>query len=130
MPRGEFRRVFCVGWFVVKLPRWKNFSQGRRCNRWERESWQVWRPRFGWTSLCPVLIADQCGFIVVMRRAKQPVTEEDLARFHESRPYPDYLVECKEADHGYLDGQVVTLDYAYPDEELVTTQRAYYLGFR
>ena len=64
-----------------------------------------------------------------MRKAKQPVTDEDLEAFHEDRPYPDYIVECKESDHGYLDGRVVTLDYGYPDEDMVAAQRTYYRGF-
>lgn len=64
-----------------------------------------------------------------MRRAKQPVTEDDMDAFHENRPHPDYMVECKASDHGYLDGQVVTLDYGYPDQDMVSAQRDYYRRF-
>lgn len=107
MPRGAFRRVFLIGPLAVKLPRWKHFSQGRRCNRWEREMWQVWRPRFEWVHLCPVLFGDRFGFILVMRRAQQPLTDEELTAFLEIQIYPGDTAECKADDHGHLDGDLL-----------------------
>ncbi len=129
MPHGVFRRVLLVGPLAIKFPRWKYFSQGRRCNRWEREMWRVWKPRFEWTHLCPVLLADRLGCVVVMRRAQQPITEQEMDAVLNDHPYPGDTAECKEADHGRLDARIVAVDYGLPDEDMVEERRAYYRGF-
>ena len=87
--------------------------------------WTVWRPIYGWTSLCPVLFADPLGILVVMPRADQPVTREEVDALPDY--YPDITSETKVEDHGRVAGKVVALDYGLPDRDLVETRRAYYL---
>jgi hypothetical protein len=78
MPYGVFRRVILIGRFVVKVPRVRAGLSGRRCNRWGREMWRTWRAVFGWENLCPITFADPLGLVVVMPRASQPVTFEEV----------------------------------------------------
>jgi hypothetical protein len=66
MPHGVFRRVIVLGRVALKFPRPYEFARGMRCNRWEREMWYVWRAKYGWENLCPILFADPFGFFVVM----------------------------------------------------------------
>ena len=125
MPAGVFRRVLLIGRFAIKIPRLRNASQGLRCNRWEREMWRTWRPVFGWQNLCPIEFADPLGFVVVMPRAAQPVTEEEVDGAAGDY-YPDITSELKPADFGRVSGCVLALDYGLPDAEDVRERRAYY----
>jgi hypothetical protein len=128
MPRGNFRYVIRVGRFTVKLPTPRFWRHARCCNRWEREMWCVWRLRFKWECLCPVLFADRFGFAVVMRRAEQPVTVEEIEEVAEPL-YPDVTCEWKPADCGRIDGRIVALDYGLPDNDAMRERREYYRTF-
>jgi hypothetical protein len=91
--------------------------------------WRVWRPEFGWNNLCPIKWADPMGFVVVMRRASQPVTFEEIVEA--DRDYhPDITSETKPEDFGRVDGHVVVLDYGLWDASDVEERRDYYKGFR
>jgi hypothetical protein len=87
--------------------------------------WRIWRPVFGWTNLCPVTFADPLGLLVVMPRAAQPVTFEEVVA---ATPdcYPDTTCETKPEDFGRLGDRVVALDYGLPDADMVCERRAYY----
>ena len=87
--------------------------------------WHQWRPVFGWKNLCPVVFADPLGMIVVMPRAEQPVTFQELL---DAAPddYPDTTTETKSADFGRINGSVLALDYGLPYAEAVAARRAYY----
>ena len=124
MPNGEYRRVVFIGTLAWKFPRWKHFGKGMRCNRWEREMWQIWRPIYGWPSLCPVLFADPIGLLVVMPRAEQPVTRQDVDALPDC--YPDITSETKVEDHGRVNGRVLALDYGLPELDTVNERRADY----
>lgn len=126
MPSGVFRQVILVGRFAVKLPRFRNVSSGLRCNRWEREMWRIWRPIFRWKNLCPIKYADPLGVLVVMPRAAQPVTPEDVVAATPDY-YPETTSETKPEDFGRLGGCVVALDYGLPDADMVRERRAYYV---
>ena len=125
MPKGAYRRVLLVGRFAWKFPRLRNFREGMRCNRWEREMWRIWRPTFGWESLCPVVFADPLGLLVVMPRVDQPVSQEDV-EIGRGDPYPAPTGEWKPDDHGRLDGKVVVVDYGIWAQDDVERERAYY----
>lgn len=125
MPLGAFRRVFLVGDLALKFPRCLGIASGLRCNRWEREMWNTWRPAFGWENLCPVLFADPFGLLVIMPRAEQPVTFEDVVAATPDY-YPDTTTETKPADFGRVANNVVALDYGLPDADMVAARRAYY----
>jgi hypothetical protein len=116
MPSGAFRFVLLLGAFAFKFPRYRNIGAGMRSNRWEREMWQKWQPIFKWTTLCPVYFADPAGFLVIMPRALQPVSREEV----EAMPdyYPAITSETKVEDHGRLGLRVVALDYGLPDQNL------------
>jgi hypothetical protein len=124
MPCGAFRYVILIGALAVKIPRLRNFSGGMRSNRWEREMWQKWRPIFRWQTLCPVYLADPAGLFLVMPRAKQPVTSEDVDALPDY--YPSVTSETKAEDYGRLGPDIVTLDYGLPYTEDVIRQRQYY----
>ena len=126
MPSGVYRRVVLVGRFAIKVPHFHNCVSGLRCNRWEREMWQTWRPLFGWQNLCPITFADAFGLVVVLPRATQPVAVEEV---DEARGdyYPDITAETKPADFGRVGGRVLALDYGLPDGRAVRQRRAYYL---
>ena len=127
MPYGVYRRVFLMGRFAIKIPRLRRIVSGLRSNRWEREMWYRWRPIFGWTNLCPIILADPFGFVVVvMSRACRPVTMEEII---ESDPddYPDITSEMKPADFGRIGNLIVALDYGLTDADNISARRAYLL---
>jgi hypothetical protein len=121
--RGSFRTVLLVGPFAVKVPEWHRASKGRRCNRWERETWRTWRPRFKWQNLCPIWFADPLGCVVIMARASAVTFDEIVAADRDD--YPDINVEYKPDNWGRLRGRVVCFDYGLSDEASVQERRAY-----
>lgn len=89
--------------------------------------WRTWRPKFGWTILCPIKFADCVGVVVIMPRAEQPVTVEE---FQAADPddYPDITSEWwKVEDFGRIEGRTVALDYGLADADAVQERRAYYV---
>ena len=125
MPSGAFRRVILLGRFAIKLPRWRNLFYGIRCNRWEREMWRTWRPIFGWQNLCPITFADPLGLVVVMPRALQPVSFEEVVRATPDY-FPDITAEAKPEDFGRIGSQVFALDYGLPYVDAIAERRAFY----
>ena len=89
--------------------------------------WRTWRPIFGWKNLCPIKFADPLGIFVIMARAAQPVTFEEVVAATPDY-YPDITSETKPQDFGRLDDRVLALDYGLPDADMVTERRAYYLS--
>ena len=125
MRSGVYRIVFFIGRTAFKVPRLRNLFQGMRCNRWEREVWQRWRPIFGWENLCPIKFADPFGFLVAMHRASQPITFDEVVAAHRDY-YPSVTMEMKPENFGRIAGEVVVLDYGLHEQSLVTNQRTYY----
>ena len=123
---GAFRTVLLVGRIAIKLPHLRHAAAGMRSNRWEREMWRIWRPIFEcWTNLCPILFADRFGFIVVMMRASQPVTIDEIEA-EDPDCYPDIDVEFgKSANFGRFKGRIVAVDYGLWDESAVRVRREY-----
>jgi hypothetical protein len=87
--------------------------------------WRIWRPKFEWPHLCPIILADPIGFVVVMPRAIQPVTFEDICAATGDY-YPDVHAEPKPSNWGRLGEKVVILDYGLPDAGDVAERRACY----
>lgn len=88
--------------------------------------WFIWRPIFNWKNLCPVVFADPTGFLLVMRRAEQPVSFVDIAEANKAYDYyPDIDVEYKPENWGKLDGKLVCLDYGIAGGEFVVERRKY-----
>lgn len=118
---GNWRRVILCGAYAIKLPASEdpNMAVQARClNRWEMELWDLWRPRFGWTNLCPVAWGTPDGNVLIMLRTVQDVTETEIReiedRWLENGPYPSPTTESKPEDWGRLpSGEVVALDYGY-----------------
>lgn len=129
MPQGNWRRVLLIGPFAVKIPRGERAAGAMCLNRWEHEMWSVWRPRFGWQHLCPVLWCDPSGRILIMRRATLDATDEEIKALDLALDLcPEPTCEYKPEDWGHLDGRLVVLDYGYAchSDEEITNQRAYY----
>jgi hypothetical protein len=125
MPYGVFRRVVLIGPWALKFPRLNALLPGMQCNRWEREMWQVWRPIFHWSNLCPVLASDPLGLVVVMPRAFQPVSREEVEAA-DPDDYPSITAETKPDDYGRIGTKVFALDYGLPDKKMTGERRAYY----
>ena len=87
--------------------------------------WYRWRPVFGWESLCPILFADPLGLVVVMPRAQQRVTLEEIQA---ATPvyFPEPTYETKAEVFGLVNGRVVALEYGLPERDTVTKMREYY----
>jgi hypothetical protein len=133
MPDGTKRDVILSGPYAIKVPRPDRQDAARCLNRWEAEQWNIWRPRFGWTCLCPVLWAAPDGNLLVMQRATQDVTAAEIAAIENSDDHPRPSCESKPEDWGRLDdGRVVMLDYGYACEsdDAIRAERAYLEGFR
>mgnify|MGYP003653594499 CR=1 FL=1 len=129
MPAGVYRRVFIASRWAIKIPRIKNIISGARCNRWEAEIWKKWRPIFGWEHLCPVQFCDPLGLIIVMDRAFQPVTFEEVKSANDLRYsdyYPDVDLEYKPENWGIVAGKMVCVDYGIDDSEHILKKRRYY----
>jgi len=124
MECGAYRCVFCFGIFAIKLPRVSKLFKGLRCNRWEREMWKKWRLIFRWKNLCPIVLSDPTGFFLLMRRAEQPVSFDDI-KCADIDYYPDIDVEYKPENWGMIEGMVVCLDYGIAEADLVIQRRAY-----
>jgi hypothetical protein len=71
--------------------------------------WRTWRPVFGWNNLCPIVFSDPVGIVVVMPRATQPVTLEQVVAATPNY-YPDTTSETKPADFGLVGNRVLALD--------------------
>ena len=127
MQCGVYRCVLCIGNIAIKLPRITRLIKGLRCNRWESEMWKVWRPIFGWENLCPVIIAGPAGIFLLMRRAAQPVTFEEVKRINteDYDYYPDINVEYKPENWGKVENKLVCLDYGIEDKNLIKERRSY-----
>jgi hypothetical protein len=91
--------------------------------------WRIWRPKFQWTNLCPVKFASPWGLILVMARAEQPVTSEEIEA-SDSDDYLDIDVEYDKPENwGRLNGAIVAIDYGLWDAQAVHDRREY-LGTR
>jgi hypothetical protein len=132
MPQGSKREVILSGPYAIKVPRPDRQAAGSCLNRWEAEMWSIWRPKFHWTYLCPVVWAAQDGNVLVMQRATQDVTAAEIAAIENNDDHPRPSCESKPEDWGRLeDGRVVMLDYGYAcdNEDAIQEQRAYYERF-
>lgn len=109
---GISRTVFLVGRYAIKVPcgryGWAKWLRGLLANMQERSF-----GRAGYEGFCPVLFADPLGFVVVMRRADPLDRELSDAEFEAFVNRDGYIlpVENKSDSFGYLDGQVVAVDY-------------------
>jgi hypothetical protein len=120
---GAYRRVVRVGDFAHKSPRFTKeeneelYEAARRCNLWELETWINWRPKFGWTCLCPVWVHPENPDVVVMPWASEPATREEVDAAMDA-VHPPPHVEKKLQDWRRWNGQIVTVDYglAHPAE--------------
>jgi hypothetical protein len=112
--RGVTRYVIMVGPWALKFPRinygWAMFLRGLLGNMQEA----VWG-RSGWPGICPVVFAVPGGFLTVQRRVRVMTDEEfaafDFKAFTRRKGYR-IPTERKSDSFGWLDGQVVAIDYA------------------
>ena len=126
MTSGEFRNVFFFGMYATKVPRFTNFVKGMLCNRWEYEMWHHWRPIFSWENLCPIKYSAPFGLFLIMIRAEQPVTFDEITKSNDALDYyPDIDVEYKSENWGRVDGKLVCLDYGLEDRLLIIKRRKY-----
>src|SRR5258706_2671275 len=126
---GSNRRVVVTKRYEIKLPRVRHPGCGMRSNRWERELWRRWRPAFpAWKHLCPVLLADPFGLVVVMQGALPSDTPGivDEAIEHDADCYPLPTVEFRAEEYGIASGQAVCFDYGLADADMVREKRAHY----
>lgn len=88
--------------------------------------WNVLRPHFGWENLCPVLFFDGIGLMLVMRRAEQPVSFDEVVQADQDYDYyPDIDVEYKPENWGRIGVSIVCLDYGLDALEDIRKRREY-----
>jgi hypothetical protein len=119
--RGTSRLVICIGKFAVKIAR---NAEGRRCNLDEAKRWRQVKPKRR-TMLCPVLATAPYGVALMMPRAR-PTSQAEADWLLKTGGYPDWdydgigdeghPFEWSAGDWGWLDGKLVALDYAAPEE--------------
>jgi hypothetical protein len=113
---GSYRVVLLVKRWAIKFPRansWQRFQEGLLANRQERKL-----ARNGWPELCPVMLADPLGLILVMPKAR-PLTNEEWANLGPFGPIelftrPTEIIpgEAKRSSVGILDdGRTVIINY-------------------
>jgi hypothetical protein len=125
---GEWRDVHLIGDFAIKVP-------GNRCpedqamclNRWEHEMCTVWRDRFKWEHLCPVVWCEPAGRILMMQRGTSDATHDEIDAIYD-RYYPSVGCESKTKDWGHVEGKLVVFDYGFDcwTESAMEAQRRYY----
>jgi hypothetical protein len=126
MASGEFRTVFFFGMYAIKIPRFTNIVKGMLCNRWEYEMWHHWRPIFNWENLCPIKYSSPFGLFLIMTRAEQPVTFDEITKSYDALDYyPDIDVEYKPENWGKVSGKLVCVDYGLEDRSLIIKRREY-----
>jgi hypothetical protein len=89
---------------------WRGFLLGLLANMQERLFWET-----RWPQLCPVVASTPGGFLLIARRARV-MTRDEFARFDFAgftRRTDGSLVpaEAKADSFGWLDGEVVAVDY-------------------
>lgn len=113
---GTYRFVVLFHRWGIKFPRtssWRHFSQGLLANKRERRY-----ARNGWPQLCPVLLSDPLGLVLVMPRAR-PLTDQEWTNLGPFGPIDLYTLdveiipgEAKRSSVGVLDdGRTVIIDY-------------------
>jgi hypothetical protein len=120
---GTTRLTICLGRYALKLPRG---LLGCVANYGERVEWKRATPERR-KMLCPLLWAAPFGLVNVMRRAIKLTWDEQQALLdNDGFPDWDYMppgpsepFEYKESDWGYLNGQLVALDYPARDVERI-----------
>jgi len=109
---GSTRIVFLIGNYAVKLPNvceWRLFLHGLLANMTEVRCGGVVEDGFA-----PVLWHLPAGFGLVMQRARVLTDEEFQALdFEMWRDRGDYVIgaEPKSNSLGWIDGQIVAIDY-------------------
>ncbi|MBI1408147.1 MAG: hypothetical protein GC145_18700 [Caulobacter sp.] len=118
--RGVTRLVILAGPWAIKAPRpdygWRLFLHGLLCNMTEAV--------FGRSALegfCPVVWHIPGGWLLVQRRARVMTEAEfatfDVAAFCDRETY-QIAAETKADSFGWIDGQVVAIDYGEPPHRL------------
>lgn len=109
---GITREVFIIGNYAIKIPSvrsWKGFLWGLLANMQEKVWWGCRDTR-----LCPVLFSLPSGFLAVMPKVKVMTDDEfdgfDHQTFINQPPYR-IPVESKSDSFGWLDNEVVAIDY-------------------
>lgn len=117
LTNGATRYVLLIGSWAIKVPYlkfgnyqytgWIAFLNGLLANLQEAQFSATKDPR-----LCPVIFHVPGGFLNIMRRAEvltEGISEEEYEKFQEGAFHVP--VECKGDSFGYLNGQLVAIDY-------------------
>ena len=111
--------VIIIGPWAFKFARGE---RGRRCNRFEVDLYRR-VDAHRQAKLCPVLWCARSGTVLITR-AVVPLTQAERDDLEERDAFPDWdyrglgdepePFEYKASDWGWLDGELVALDYAAP----------------
>lgn len=111
--RGFNRTVILTKNWAIKLPtcrNWRDFLFGLLNNMNEAKLGSAGKP-----GLCPVAWASWGGFVVVMPRAEICQAEGfDWGAAHRFLETHLISAECKPDSFGYLNGELVCVDYGWP----------------
>src|ERR1019366_10644290 len=101
---GVTRKVLLTNRYAFKVPNWTTWRQflwGLLSNMQERAF-----SRLAWPILCPVLLSDPWGFLVVMPRCDL-APDGSLAQLSDLYGWEDAPTDDKPENFGYLAGQLV-----------------------
>jgi hypothetical protein len=109
---GTTRQVLLLGCLAIKVP---NFTEWRLCLLGLLANMQEAAfSRSGWPELCPVIFSLPGGFLNVMKRAEPMTSEqfdEEALKKWVDRDGHTIPVEIKVDSFGYIDGELVAIDY-------------------
>lgn len=108
---GVTRHVILIGKYAIKIPRlnygWRLFLQGLLANHQERTFSSMKRE-----PICPVIFYTPGGFLSIMPRCK-PISELEYKALDLNlyKNIPCEKTGGKSDSYGWLNGQIVALDY-------------------
>ena len=123
---GTKRIVLFIGPWALKIPRLRNWKNGLKANRYQAKLWEKGCAE-GWSQLCPVRFNVGNGLCLVMARARPMSYEEFKTQFPSFEQWDAWMYvggikglpgEYKPSTYGWINGQVVIVDYEDGSETL------------
>jgi hypothetical protein len=115
---GCTRYVFILRNVVVKIPKpsynWQNFLKGIIANIHESETWRFNSGKYEKGNshlLCPVLWCSWGGWVLVMRKVDELITEENINKFDCTEHIKHFEGDDTISNYGILKGKLVKIDY-------------------
>lgn len=117
--KGVTRIVIELNKVVIKIPnftcQWSHFLRGLIGNISENQTWKWNSGKFEkGTShlLCPVIWCSYGGWILIMRKVDELITEENRTQWNCEEHTKHFQGDDSISNYGILNGRLVKIDYA------------------